>query len=375
MQRRQFLATGSSLAAGGALGASLTAAPVIASAQERQFSPKPAGWRTFEVTTRVELEAAGPAKVWIPVPSLQDEHQQSIGNQWRGNAANSRVVSDGVYGARMLVAEFTSAQDKPQVELVSVIRTRNRATDWHQPRPAAGLTAGETAFWTKATELKPTDGIVRATAQKITRGENTDVGKAQAIYQWIVANAHREPSTPGCGLGNIRVMLETGNLSGKCADLNALFVGLARSVGLPARDVYGVRTAPSEFGFRELGAAANGSITKAQHCRAEVYLQQHGWVAMDPADVLKVMRMESKDWIKDPAHPLVKPVNAALFGGWEGNWVGYNHANDVTLPGSGNEQLGFVMYPQAQNAKGLFDCLKPETFVYSIQARELRSVA
>src|SRR5690606_39336650 len=52
-----------------------------------------------------------------------------------------------------------------------------------------------------------------------------------------------------------------------------------------------------------------------------------GWVAMDPADVLKVMRQESKEWIKDPAHPLAKPVEAGLFGGWEGNWVGYNHAN------------------------------------------------
>jgi hypothetical protein len=87
------------------------------------------------------------------------------------------------------------------------------------------------------------------------------------------------------------------------------------------------------------------------------------------------MRMETKEWIRDAAHPVAKPVNAALFGGSEGNWVGYNHANDVTLPGSGKQRLGFVMYPQASNAKGLFDCLKPETFVYTIQARELGSVA
>jgi hypothetical protein len=33
-------------------------------------------------------------------------------------------------------------------------------------------------------------------------------------------------------------MLESGNLGGKCGDLNAMFVGLARSVGVPARDVY-----------------------------------------------------------------------------------------------------------------------------------------
>ena len=48
-------------------------------------------------------------------------------------------------------------------------------------------------------------------------------------------------------------MLETGNLGGKCADLNALFAGLCRSVGVPARDYYGLRVAPSAFGYRELG--------------------------------------------------------------------------------------------------------------------------
>ena len=66
-------------------------------------------------------------------------------------------------------------------------------------------------------------------------------------------------------------MLETGDLSGKCADLNALYVGLARAAGLPARDVYGIRVAKSDLGYKSLGPSTE-NITKAQHCRAEVYL-------------------------------------------------------------------------------------------------------
>ena len=371
MKRRDFLASSSTLA----IGAGLLGVQGTAAAQEHRFTPQPGSWRTFEMTTRIELTAPGPSKVWIPLPSIEDSYQRSLGNRWSGNASSGRVVSDGVYGAGMLVAEFGVGETKPVVEVVSTFKTRNRATDWRRPQGDAGMDSATRAFWTAPTELKPTDGIVRATAQKITRGEKSDEAKARALYNWVVANAHREPSTPGCGLGDIRVMLETGNLSGKCADLNALFVGLARSVGLPARDVYGVRVSPSEFGYRELGASASGAITKAQHCRAEIYLQQHGWVAMDPADVLKVMRQETKEWIKDPSNPLVKPVDAALFGGWEGNWVGYNHANDVALPGASNQRIGFLMYPQALNAKGLLDCLKPETFVYTIKARELQGVA
>mgnify|MGYP003297110957 CR=1 FL=1 len=60
-----------------------------------------------------------------------------------------------------------------------------------------------------------------------------------------------------------------------------LFVALARSEGIPARDVYGIRVAGSQLGYKSLGKA--GDITKAQHCRAEFYLPTHGWVPVDPA--------------------------------------------------------------------------------------------
>jgi transglutaminase-like putative cysteine protease len=186
-----------------------------------------------------------------------------------------------------------------------------------------------------------------------------------------VTNAHREPRVKGCGTGDVRTMLETGNLGGKCADLNAVFVAMSRSVGIPARDVYGLRVAPSAFGYRELGANPAG-LKGAQHCRAEVFLRSYGWVAMDPADVLKVMRQETPEWIKDPAHPVAAPVNQGLFGSWEGNWIAYNTAHDVRLPGSaGKGTLPFLMYPQGENASGVFDSLSPDSFRYTISAREL----
>jgi hypothetical protein len=130
--------------------------------------------------------------------------------------------------------------------------------------------------------------------------------------------------------GDIAAMLETGNLGGKCGDINALFVGLCRSAGVPARDVYGIRLVPSAFGYKELsGNPAN--LARAQHCRAEVFLAKYGWVAMDPADVGKVMRLETPEWLKTTEHPVVAPVNRALFGGWEGNWRP-SIRHDVVLP-------------------------------------------
>lgn len=357
------------------LGATLAGAALPALAQStptvRRFDPQPGPWRTFELTTSVVVaDAQGVTKLWLPLPDLETDYQHTLAHDWGGNASQARIVSDPARGVRMLHATFAADVREPVLAVTSRVRTRSRATDWDQPLRASEDPEVLRA-WLAPSELIPVDGIVRATALKAIGGAKTDVDKARAIYAWVVANAHREPKVRGCGLGDVRTMLETGNLGGKCADLNAVFVGLCRAVGVPARDVYGLRLVPSAFGYRELGANP-AALKGAQHCRAEIFLSRYGWVAMDPADVLKVMRQETPEWIKDPAHPLVAPVNRGLFGGWEGNWVGYNMGHDLTLPGSAAKAtLPFLMYPQGENASGRFDELAPDAFRYQISAREL----
>lgn len=344
---------------------SATAAPAA-----RTFSPVPGAWRTFEVTTRVDIaKPQGSTRVWLPLPSVNSEWQQSLESSYASNGT-ARIEDDDHYGARMLYVEFAENHAHPFVELTSRVQTRSRAQNW-QHKLAASDSAADLQYWTQATSLLPLDGIVRTTAQAATQGARTDVEKAQKLYDWVVANTHREPTVRGCGEGDIKTMLETHNLGGKCADLNALFVGLCRAVGLPARDVYGLRLAPSAFGYKELGGNNMASLKGAQHCRAEVYLKGYGWVGMDPADVAKVMRQETAEWIKTPRNPLVAPVNQALFGGWEGNWMAYNTAHDVNLPHATGPRLGFFMYPTAENATGRLDSYAPDDFRYQISAKEI----
>jgi transglutaminase-like putative cysteine protease len=351
--------------------AAIGSLPLPTFAQTRRFEPRAGAWRSFEVTTTVHVaEPQGTTRLWLPVPDLENDWQRTLDNAWAGNASTARLASDPARGVRMLYAEFAPEVKAPTITLTSRLQTRNRSVDWKQAAAPAEDPA-VLRYNLSATELQPVDGIVRKTAVAATHGAKTDVEKVRALYEWVITNAHREPKTRGCGTGDIKAMLETGNLSGKCADLNALFVGLCRSVGVPARDVYGLRLAPSAFGYRELGANP-ASLKGAQHCRAEVYLKGHGWVAMDPADVLKVMRMETTDWIKDPKHAVVAPVHAGLFGAWEGNWVGWNHAHDIRLPGSAAKgSQPFLMYPNGENESGRFDELAPDSFRYTIVAREL----
>jgi len=53
----------------------------------------------------------------------------------------------------------------------------------------------------------------------------------------------------------------------------------------------------------------------------------------------------------------VKVARARLFGSWEMNWMAYNYAQDVTLPGSSGPPVRFLMYPQAETAEGRLDSL------------------
>jgi transglutaminase-like putative cysteine protease len=209
---------------------------------------------------------------------------------------------------------------------------------------------------------------VKQKSDEVTKGARTDVEKARAIYEWIVINTFRNPKTRGCGKGDIRFMLETGDLGGKCADLNALYVGLARAAGLPARDVYGIRVAKSQLGYKSLGASSE-KVTKSQHCRAEVHLAKYGWVPIDPADVRKVV-LEEPPGNRSLDDDMVTKARTRLFGSWEMNWMAYNFAHDVALPGSSGAPVPFFMYPQAETVNRRVDCLDPDNFKYEITSRE-----
>ena len=360
MDRRNFLKTSSAAAVSQALPISLAAAA--------------AGWRTYETVTRVELQwPKGVSRAWVPLPLIRDnDWHKTIGSSWSGNAVRAEVARDGKYGVTMLHAEWRGSAAIPAIEVTSRFMTRDRAVDLSTAGTAGiELAEADREFYTAPTELIPTDGIVRSTALKIAGGAKSDVEKARAFYEWIVDNTFRDPKTRGCGWGDIKAMLETGNLGGKCGDLNALYVGLARSVGVPARDVYGLRIAPSAHGYRSLGVGTP-VVTRAQHCRAEFYAEGRGWVPVDPADVRKVA-LEEPPGNLPLAHPKVDAARKRLFGHWEMNWLAYNMGHDISLPHSEGPKLPYLMYPNGETGGKRLDQLEPDAFTYALSARALQA--
>ena len=364
IDRRELLKAGIAVSAAVAL-------PNAARA-DAGFAPQPGAWRAFQVLTRLEIvNADAKTQAWIPVPAVNEpEWFKSLGSDWTSNG-RAALVREPKYGAEMLHVEWTDGEKSPVVEVTSKVAVRDRAIDLAKPGRPAPFSPAERDRNTQGTKLIPVDGIVKQTSDQIVANANakTDIEKARAIYEWIVDNTFRDAAVRGCGIGDIAAMLRTGNFGGKCADLNALYVGLARAAGLPARDLYGIRVAPSRLGYNSLGTAS-AVITKAQHCRSEVYLAGFGWVPVDAADVRKVVLEEPPTnlAIDDPK---VIAARKALFGAWETNWLAYNFAHDVALPGSRGPKLGFLMYPQAETASTRLDCLDPDNFKYTITAKEL----
>src|SRR3954464_2097300 len=112
MQRRSFLQAGVAASL-------LSSLPRPSFAQQLPFDPKPAGWRTFEITTRVEiLKPQGTSRAWVPLPSVESDYQKVGGNTWSGNGSN-RMVRDGKYGAAMVVSQWSGTEKAPFIEVVS----------------------------------------------------------------------------------------------------------------------------------------------------------------------------------------------------------------------------------------------------------------
>lgn len=307
------------------------------------------------VTVSVNLNAPEESKrvrLWIPYP-MSDEHQEITDVSIGGNYSSMGVYRDGNSGGGMLFAEWEGPR-----------ASRTLTYSFHVVRREAvtrDFSGGELPFsprefrrYLAPTTRGPTDGTVGEYAARITEGRTTVYGKAEAIYQWIVENMHRDPDVKGCGLGEVERLLAT--LGGKCADIHSVFVALARSAGVPAREIFGLR----------LPAGTEAEITGWQHCWAEFYLPGKGWILVDPADVRKAI-LEKKITLEE-----AKPLREYYFGAVDERRVEFGTGRDLRLtPPQAGEPLNYFMYPYAEaDGRPLNEDLYGFNIGYRISFRE-----
>jgi len=312
--------------------------------------------QTGTVTMEFDLSAQTPGKevkLWLPYP-VSNDWQRIDQITWQGDAQESAVYTDIKDGNPILFSSWDKEAKSRKLTLKfnaeRVEQTSKELIDKEIPLDQA--TFGR---YLSATRLGPIDGPVKALAEEITAKRQGILAKARAIYDWTVDNSFRDPKTRGCGLGDVPQLL--GRPGGKCADISSLYVAIARSAGVPAREILGLR----------LGKKDGTDITGWQHCWAEFYLPGTGWVVVDPADVRKAMLVQGLE-LNDPK---VVELRNYYFGNVDPYRIRLSEGRDLTLnPPQEGLEINYLMYPFAQVGGQTIDWLDPATFKYKITFNE-----
>ncbi len=299
-------------------GAALLAVLAVSVAADRPVE------RAFDFTYTAALnnipDGAKKVAVWIPYPR-SDAHQE-IANVKVICPYPTRVTSDPEYGNSALYVEVKNPTEPSfKVEISFDVRRQEYV---RRDFPKAGALAREAktvpARDLQGDQLVPLSERIRRLAEEVTAQQTTDLEKARAIYGYVVANMKYDKSGTGWGNGDILWACDTKR--GNCTDFHALFIGLCRSVGIPAR---------FSIGFPLPERRGEGEIP-GYHCWAEFFLQGYGWVPVDTSEAAK--NPQKKEY---------------FFGAHDENRVQLSTGRDIVLnPRQAGSELNYFIYPYVE---------------------------
>src|SRR6202030_2907411 len=121
MKRREFLWSAGAVSAGLAF---------CKTARLRGKEAKADRWRTFEVTTRVEiLDTSGPSRIWVPTGLLaQTPFQKTLANEINADGRTVNRVESKEDGLGIIGAEFPAGV-RPGLAATTRVATRDYAME------------------------------------------------------------------------------------------------------------------------------------------------------------------------------------------------------------------------------------------------------
>jgi transglutaminase-like putative cysteine protease len=317
-------------------------------------------WK-FDLSSHSNKECS----LWIPLPCDIGGFQNVLQLGSFNDANESSETKNNHYDARTFYAHWEKSAISKTLTLSMRVALRDRQCDFKRTRVCSDIQERAKEFLAPTAHI-PTDGTIAITAKHIIGTEKGSLKKARKIYDWVIANAYRDESVHGCGVGSPNKMLaqleKEGRMGGKCLDMSALTVALMRASGIPAREVMGIRVGPSRlspaFGTKE-------DITKAQHCKLEFFIPTIGWIPCDPADITKLILKENIEKTSTRARELAD----LFFGFWENNWMAFNHARDFDLyPSNAQGTLDSFGYVYGEIEGEYLDPFEPKPYHYTINS-------
>lgn len=283
--------------------------------------------REFEFTyvARVTDLPAGAKQVraWIPLP--RETEQQSISELEVEAPIPFERHREPVYGNEYIYLEAPAAELPEPFEVVLRFHTARKEQRVALDRGngtvvAAKLQPPELNRYLEADRLVPVDGVIAALAEQETRGLQEPLEKARAIYDYVVSTMRYDKSGEGWGRGD--AIYACNAKQGNCTDFHALFIGMMRAAGIPARFEIGFPLPPEEAAGEVVG----------YHCWAKFYVEPYGWIPVDASEAWK--------------HPEKREY---FFGAHDEHRVFFTLGRDIQLnPPQDGEPLNYFVYPYAE---------------------------
>ncbi len=289
-------------------------------------SPNPGSSRAFDFKYAVRVKElprdAGRLRLWIPVPT-SDGQQEITGLSVKG-PAHYELREEAEYHDHYAYFEIDPREQPGPMEIevsFKAVRRENRAplADGAS-RSAAIPRPADLPRSLAADRLVPLDGLIARLASEQTKGLDRPLDKARAIYDYVLSVMRYDKTGEGWGRGD--AIYACNVKKGNCTDFHALFIGMVRATGIPAR---------FEIGFPLPRDRKSGEIS-GYHCWAQFWIDGLGWVPIDA----------SEGW-KDPAR------RGYFFGAHDANRILFTRGRDIRLdPAQQGDPLNYFVYPYAE---------------------------
>jgi transglutaminase-like putative cysteine protease len=261
----------------------------------------------FEFFYRVKLPAlSGPAKLWLPL--ARSDGVQTVRVEGINAPPSLRELDERKHGNKVL---FVTLGPKDAGSTVEVRYQVKRVEETAYPATETNVKA-----YLAPERLTPMTDKIRKIAQDVVQGKPTDLMRARALYDHVIAKLRYAKYGTGWGRGDAVYACDAK--SGNCSDFHAYFIALARSVGIPARFAVGA-SIPSE---------RNDGGIDGYHCWAEFYADGKWW----PVDV--------SEGDKNPR------LTTYYFGHHPANRIELSRGRDLVVkPGPASGPINFLAHP------------------------------
>jgi transglutaminase-like putative cysteine protease len=285
-----------------------------------QTAPKRTVEITYNLTVSEIPQAAQRVRIWIPQP-MTDEHQK-LNEVNIASQQSYQVIEEPQFGNKFLLFDFNDINGAGTSEIGFSVKfnvTRYAFSSLSEHGTIMSASRDKPVLYLAANRLIPIDGKVADEAKQVAGHTQDPLSQARLLYDHIVETLRYDKSGTGWGRGDAVYACDVRK--GNCTDFHSLFIGQARSLGIPARFIMGLPLPEDK---------TEGPIA-GYHCWGEFYLRDKGWCPIDASEANKFPQKKEQ-----------------FFCGLDENRVAFTLGRDIKLPGSNSEPLNYVIYPYVE---------------------------